>query len=137
MLTAGKKCCARFVKKWLLQNQPQEVASFLPPIQSPLETVPKLATTHALQAGTTQSPLKTILKTTHIHPTRLVGVKSWAENQVPCCNADNVRMGTQEVGAPPPSGFPHIMLSVKRVKDNMRLTFIEKLFTNHEIETNV
>jgi hypothetical protein len=29
------------------------------------------------------------------------------------------------------------MLSVKRVKDNMRLAFIEKLFTNHEIETNV
>jgi hypothetical protein len=29
------------------------------------------------------------------------------------------------------------MLSVKKVKDNMRLTFIEKLFTNHEIGTNV
>jgi hypothetical protein len=41
----------------------------------------------------------------------------------------------QEVGAPP--GFPHTMLSVKRVKDNMRLAFIEKLFTNHEIGTNV
>jgi hypothetical protein len=25
----------------------------------------------------------------------------------------------QEVGAPPPLGFPHIMLSVKRVKHNM------------------
>jgi hypothetical protein len=46
-------------------------------------------------------------------------------------------VGTQEVRAPPPSGFPHIMLSVKRVKDNMRLAFIEKLFTNYEIETNV
>jgi len=29
------------------------------------------------------------------------------------------------------------MLSVKRVKDNMQLAFIEKLFTNHEIRTNV
>ncbi len=29
------------------------------------------------------------------------------------------------------------MLSVKKAKDNMRLAFIEKLFTNHEIETNV
>ncbi len=29
------------------------------------------------------------------------------------------------------------MLSVKKVKDNMRLTFIEKHFTNHEIETSV
>jgi hypothetical protein len=43
----------------------------------------------------------------------------------------------QEVGAPPPPGFPHTMLSVKRVKDNMRLAFIEKLFTNREIGTNV
>jgi hypothetical protein len=29
------------------------------------------------------------------------------------------------------------MLIVKRVKDNMRLAFIEKFFTNHEIGTNV
>jgi hypothetical protein len=29
------------------------------------------------------------------------------------------------------------MLSVKRVKDNIRLIFIEKFFTNHEIGTNV
>jgi hypothetical protein len=29
------------------------------------------------------------------------------------------------------------MLSVKRVKANMQLAFIEKLFTNHEIGTNV
>jgi len=49
----------------------------------------------------------------------------------------NVRVGTQEVGAPPLSGFPHIMLNVKNVKDNMQLTFIEKLSTNHEIGTNV
>jgi hypothetical protein len=42
-----------------------------------------------------------------------------------------------EVGAAPPLGFPHTMLSVKRVKDNMRQAFIEKLFINHEIRTNV
>jgi hypothetical protein len=29
------------------------------------------------------------------------------------------------------------MLNVKRVKDNMRLAFIEKLFTNREIRTSV
>jgi len=43
----------------------------------------------------------------------------------------------QEVGAPPPLGFPHIVLNVERVKDNMRLAFIKKLFTNREIGTNV
>jgi hypothetical protein len=43
----------------------------------------------------------------------------------------------QEARAPPPPGFPHMMLNVKRVKDNMRLAFIEKFFTNHEIKTNV
>jgi hypothetical protein len=43
----------------------------------------------------------------------------------------------QEVGAPPLLGFPHTMLNVKRVKDNIQLAFIEKLFTNCEIETNV
>ncbi len=43
----------------------------------------------------------------------------------------------QEARAPPPLGFPHTMLSVKRMKDNMWLTFIEKFFTNHAIETNV
>jgi hypothetical protein len=43
----------------------------------------------------------------------------------------------QEVKTLPFPGFPHIMLNVKRVKDNMRLAFIEKLFTNHEIGTNV
>jgi hypothetical protein len=41
----------------------------------------------------------------------------------------------QEAGNPPPPGFPHTMLSVKRVKDNMWLVFIEKLFTNLKIET--
>jgi hypothetical protein len=33
--------------------------------------------------------------------------------------------------------FPQTMLSVKKVKDNMQLAFIEKIFTNREIETNV
>ncbi len=43
----------------------------------------------------------------------------------------------QEARAPPLLGFPHTMLSVERVKDNMQLTFIEKLFTNFTIETNM
>ncbi len=43
----------------------------------------------------------------------------------------------QETRAPPHLGFPHTMLSVKRVKDNMRLTLIEKLFTNRKIGTRV
>jgi hypothetical protein len=43
----------------------------------------------------------------------------------------------QEVRAPPLPGFPHTMLNVKMVKDNMRLTFIEKLSTNHEIGTSL
>jgi hypothetical protein len=43
----------------------------------------------------------------------------------------------QEARVPPPPGFPHTMLNVKRVKANMRLAFIEKLFTNPEIGTNV
>jgi len=46
-------------------------------------------------------------------------------------------VGAQEVRAPPPSGFPHTMLSVKRVKDNIWLAFIEKFFTNCEIGTSV
>jgi hypothetical protein len=41
----------------------------------------------------------------------------------------------QEV-APPP-GFFDTMLNVERVKDNMRLVFIEKLLTNHAIGTSV
>jgi hypothetical protein len=43
----------------------------------------------------------------------------------------------QEARVPPPPGFPRTMLSVKRVMDNMQLAFIEKLFTNHEIKTNM
>jgi hypothetical protein len=71
MLVAGKKCWAGFVKKWLLQNQPQKVASFLPPTQSPLETTLQLTAAHALQAGTTELPLGTVPESTHIHPTCL------------------------------------------------------------------
>jgi hypothetical protein len=43
----------------------------------------------------------------------------------------------QEAGAPPHIGFPHTMLSVERVKDNMWLAFIEKFFTNHTLKTSV
>jgi hypothetical protein len=124
--------------------------------------VKELAVARAFQAGTIQPPLGTAPRITHIHPTYLVGVKGWAESQVLWCNAHNVRVGVQmaklaalqlvqsvgarsaakgpthlEVGAPPPLGFPHTMLNVKRVKDNMRLAFIEKFFTNREIGTNV
>jgi hypothetical protein len=51
MLVAGKKCWAGSVKKWLFQNQPQEVVSFLPPVQPLLETSLQLATTHAAPCG--------------------------------------------------------------------------------------
>jgi hypothetical protein len=37
MLVKGKKCWAGFMKKWLLKNHSQEVASFLPLVQPPLE----------------------------------------------------------------------------------------------------
>ncbi len=119
-------------------------------------------TTHVLQAGTIQSLLGMTLRTTHIHPTRLLRVKGQAESQLLWCNVQNVRVETwmaksaalqlvqpigarfaaggltnQDVGAPPPLGFPHTMLNVERVKDNMWLAFIEKLFTNREIRTNV
>jgi hypothetical protein len=45
--------------------------------------------------------------------------------------------GSLRSWAPTPLGFPHIMLSVKLVKDNMQLAFIEKFFTNREIGTNI
>jgi len=51
MLAMGKKCLAESMKKWLLRNQPYEVASFLPPVQPSLETAPQFASTCALQAG--------------------------------------------------------------------------------------
>ncbi len=117
-----------------------------------------LAMTHALQAKIVQLPLEMAPRTMHIHPTRLVWVRSQAKSQVFWCNLHNVQVGiqmaklttlqlvqlvgaksttkgpiNQEVGAPPPSGFPHTMLSVKRVKHNMQLAFIEKFFSNYKI----
>jgi hypothetical protein len=105
---------------------------------------PRLATTHALQVRTTQPPLGIVPGTMHIHPTCLIGVRGWAKSQVLWCNMHNVRVGAQmvklatlqlvqpigarsttggpinqEAGAPPPLGFPHTMLNVKRVKDNI------------------
>ncbi len=68
MLTIGKNCWAKSVKKWLLQNQPHEVASFLPPSQPPLETTPQLVVTHAFKAGTIQSSLGIVLEITYIQP---------------------------------------------------------------------
>jgi hypothetical protein len=76
MLTVGKKCWVGSVKKWLFKNQPQEVACFLPMVQPSLETALQLATTCALQTKTTQLSLETTPRTTHIHPTRLVGVRA-------------------------------------------------------------
>jgi hypothetical protein len=45
--------------------------------------------------------------------------------------------GTMHIHPTRLASFPHTMLSVKRVKDNMQLAFIEKLSTNREIGTNV
>ncbi len=87
--------------------------------------------------GITLLLLGTVLETTHIHLIRLAGVRGWAKSQVPWCNVHNIRVGVQEARASPPLGFPHTMLSVKMVKDNMQLVFIEKLFTNREIGTSV
>jgi hypothetical protein len=95
MLAVGKKCWAGSVKKWLLKNQPHEVVGFLPPIQSSLETTSQPTTTRALQARPTQPLLGMALKTMHIHPTPLVGVRGWAESQVLWCNAHNVRVGAR------------------------------------------
>ncbi len=137
MLATGKKCWVGSVKKWLFQNQPQKVAGFLPLVQPSLGMAPQLVTTCALWAGIVQLSLGTVPRTMHIHPTHLIEVRGWVESQVPWCNAHNIQVGAQKVEAPPLSGFPHTMLNVKRAKDNMRLTFIKKLFTNHEIKTNV
>jgi hypothetical protein len=81
--------------------------------------------------------LGTVPEIIHVYPTHLAKVRGWAEIKVLGCNMHNIRVGAQEVGAPPPSGFPHTMLSVKRVKDNMLLAFIEKFFTNREIGISV
>jgi hypothetical protein len=71
----GKEMWVRSVKKWLLKNQPQEVAGSLPLVQPSLKTVPRLIMTNALQVRTTQLPLETTLGTMCIHPTYLVGVR--------------------------------------------------------------
>ncbi len=134
----------------------------MPPAKSPLETTFQLVATHAFQTRTIQLSLGTVPWSMHKHSTRLTRVRGWAESEILCYNVHNVRMGVQmaklamlqraqpvggrsmtgglinqEVGAPPPSGFPHTMLNVKKVKDNMRLAFIEKLFTNRKIGTNM
>jgi len=101
MLVAGKKCWARSVKKWLLQNQPQEVASFLPPAQSPLDTTLQLAVTCVLQAGTTELPLGTILGSMHIHPTYLTRLVQPVGGTFTTRSPIN-----QEVGIPPLQVFP-------------------------------
>ncbi len=71
MFATGKKCWVRSVKKWLLKNQPQEVASFLTPVQPPFKTSLQLAMNHGLQARTVQPLLRTVPGTTHIHLTHL------------------------------------------------------------------
>jgi hypothetical protein len=48
MFVRGKKCWVGSMKKWLFNNQPQEVVGFLPPVQLPLETAPQLVMTCAL-----------------------------------------------------------------------------------------
>ncbi len=52
MFVAGKKCWVGSVKKWLLNNQPQEVAGSLPLVQPLLETTLQLAMTRAFQTKT-------------------------------------------------------------------------------------
>jgi hypothetical protein len=48
------------------------------------------------------------------------------------------RTGGSSIGYDPtPFKFSHTMLNVKNVKNNMQLTFIEELFTNHEIKTSI
>ncbi len=131
-------------------------------IQSSLETTPQLVATHAFQARIAQSRLETVSKTSHIHPTCQVGVRGQAESQAFWCNTHNIHVGVrmaklatlqlgqpvsarfmkrglinQEIWAPPLLSFPHTMLSVKKMKHNMRLAFIKKLFTNREIGISV
>jgi len=107
------------------------VAGFLPPVQSSLETTFQLATTHVLQARTIELPLGTVLGSTYIHLTCLARLVQPVGGRYTTRGPIN-----QEVGTPPPPGFPQTMLNVKRVKDNMGLAFIEKLFTNREIGTS-
>jgi hypothetical protein len=124
--------------------------------------VEEFATACVLQARTYQLPLGTTPWPTHIHLTCPTWVKSLAENQVLWFTVHYIQVGArmaeltalqlmqsvgtrsmmrgptnQEVGAPPPPSFPHTMLGVERMKDNMWLVFIEKLFTNRAIKTRV
>jgi hypothetical protein len=77
------------------------VAGFLPPAQSSLEPTLQLATTCALQVGTTQSPLGTVLGSTHIHPTRLARLVQPTGGRSATRGLIN-----QEVGTPPLQAFP-------------------------------
>jgi hypothetical protein len=52
--------------------------------------IEEIAMAHALQARTAQTPLGTVLMTTHIHPTCLAKVRGWAKNHVLWCNAEYV-----------------------------------------------
>jgi hypothetical protein len=77
MLVVGKKCWIGSVKKWLLKNQPHEVASFLPLVQLAFKPAPQFTATYVLQVGTAQPPLKIVPRTMHINLTRLAGVRGW------------------------------------------------------------
>jgi hypothetical protein len=57
--------------------------------------VPQLAMTRALQVGIVQPLPGMVPGTTHIHPTRLAGVRGWVESKLLWCNAHNIRMGAQ------------------------------------------
>jgi hypothetical protein len=56
---------------------------------------PQLTMIRALQAGTSQPLLGMVPRTTHIHPTHLIGVRGWAKSQVLWCNVHNVQVGAQ------------------------------------------
>jgi hypothetical protein len=73
-----------------------------------------------------------VLGSTHIHPTCLARLVQPVGGRFTMRGPIN-----QEVRISPPLGFPHTMLNIKKVKDNMRLTFIKKIFTNREIGTSV
>ncbi len=90
MLVVGKKCWVQSVKKWLLENQSQEMAGSLPLVQPSLETAPQFIMTRAFQVKTVQSLLEMAPGTTHIHSTHLVGVRGQANNQVFWCNTHNI-----------------------------------------------
>ncbi len=75
MFTMGKKCWARFAKKWLFKNQPKEVACFLLSIQQSPEMTPQFAVTCALQARTVKLLLGITFGTTCIHLTCLITMR--------------------------------------------------------------